>query len=139
GDVVSTFTGVGAGFTPAGVAQDLRPDAEDNSSGSIADALGEDSSDNEEAGRSTAALPFGLDATRVPVMGSYRSGDAGPAELTTGWYRLPDPTDREDILALSAAGRIRSVDADGVVTDGQQVEIEYGTAGSGSDAQPMGR
>ncbi|WP_040795422.1 arabinosyltransferase domain-containing protein [Nocardia higoensis] len=139
GDALSTFTGVGEGFTPAGVAEDLRPDAEDNSSGSIADALGADSSDNEEAGRSTAALPFGLDPARVPVMGSYRSGDAGPAELTTGWYRLPAAADRRDIIALSAAGRIRSVDADGVVTYGQQVEIEYGAADSAGDARPLGR
>ncbi|WP_414689596.1 arabinosyltransferase domain-containing protein [Nocardia sp.] len=139
GDALSTFTGTGEGFTPAGVADDLRPDSEDNSSGSIADALGADSSDNESAGRATAALPFGLDPARVPVMGSYRSGDAGPAELTTGWYRLPAVADRRDIIALSAAGRIRSVDADGVVTDGQQVEIEYGIADGAGEARPLGR
>ncbi|MGV9587002.1 arabinosyltransferase domain-containing protein [Nocardia farcinica] len=139
GDAVTTLAGTGTGFTPAGVAEDLRADAEDNTSGSIADALTTKTSAEDKAGTATAALPFGLDPARVPVLGSYRSGDSGPAELTTGWYRLPRPEDRAGIIALSAAGRIRSVDADGVVTPGQSVEIEYGVTESGETARPLGR
>ncbi|MGV9818064.1 arabinosyltransferase domain-containing protein [Nocardia xishanensis] len=140
GDAQTTFAGSATGFTPGGVAEDLRPDDEGSSStGSIADALSTKSSSEDKAGTATAALPFGLDPARVPVLGSHRSGDAGPAELTTGWYRLPDPRDRAGIIALSAAGRIWSVDADGVVTPGQSVQIEYGATDSASTAQPMGR
>ncbi|MEV0295033.1 arabinosyltransferase domain-containing protein [Nocardia sp. NPDC050710] len=141
GDAFSTLSGSATGFTAGGVADDLRPDDEATGSvGSIADALNSsNTSSSHEAGTASAALPFGLDPATTPVLGSYRSGDAGPAELTTGWYRLPEPDRRTGIVALSAAGRIRSVDADGIVTPGQSLEIEYGTTDSDSTARPMGR
>ncbi|WP_228000876.1 arabinosyltransferase domain-containing protein [Nocardia australiensis] len=139
GDAVSTLSGTGTGFTGAGVAADLRPDDEGSPSGSIADALTSKSASENTAGTASATLPFGLDPATTPVLGSYRSGDAGPADLTTGWYRLPESGDRNSIIALSAAGRIRSVDADGIVTPGQTLEIEYGASDSTTTAQPMGR
>ncbi|MET8653554.1 arabinosyltransferase domain-containing protein [Nocardia aurea] len=141
GDAFTTLAGTGTGFTPSGVANDLRPDDEATGSvGSIADALNTDSSRaGTGSGTASAALPFGLEPATTPVLGSYRSGDAGPAELTTGWYRLPAPDQRAGIVALSAAGRIRSVDADGVVTPGQTLEIEYGTTDSDSTARAEGR
>ncbi|MFC8046930.1 arabinosyltransferase domain-containing protein [Nocardia sp. NPDC057353] len=133
GDAAAALAGTGTGFVPGGVAADLRPDDEGSASGSIADALtGATDSDTAEGTR-TAALPFGLDPALVPMLGSYGSGDAGPAELTTGWYRLP--AERDGIVAIGAAGRIRSVDSDGVVTPGQSVALEYGTA----DGVPGGR
>ncbi|MFQ6326305.1 arabinosyltransferase domain-containing protein [Nocardia sp. CWNU-33] len=139
GDAISTLSGSGTGFSGSGVAEDLRPDDEASSSGSIADALSSKSATENTAGTASATLPFGLDPATTPMLGTYRSGDAGPADLTTGWYRLPDPDDRESIIALSAAGRIRSVDADGIVTPGQLLEIEYGATDSATTAQSMGR
>lgn len=141
GDAFSTLSGTGTGFTPGGVANDLRPDDEATESvGSIADALNSNNTQSgAETGTANADLPFGLDPATTPVLGSYRSGDAGPAELTTGWYRLPAPDRRAGIVALSAAGRIRSVDADGIVTPGQTLEIEYGTTDSDSTARAVGR
>ncbi|WUV43722.1 arabinosyltransferase domain-containing protein [Nocardia vinacea] len=139
GDAVSTLSGTGTGFTGAGVAADLRPDDDSSPTGSIADALSSKSASENTAGTATAALPFGLNPATTPVLGSYGSGDAGPADLTTGWYRLPEPGDRNGIIALTAAGRIRSVDADGIVTPGQTLEIEYGATDSETTAQPMGK
>ncbi|WP_157119891.1 arabinosyltransferase domain-containing protein [Nocardia fusca] len=135
------------GFTPDGVAEDLTADAEETTSGganSVESDTENKTTDTTGAGTgggtsvqagingSTVALPFGLDPARTPVLGSYRTGDQQQAKLTTGWYRL-DLTDemRADpayrVLALTAAGRIRSVDADGVLTYGQDLTVEYGT------------
>ncbi|MEV0106699.1 arabinosyltransferase domain-containing protein [Nocardia sp. NPDC050799] len=135
------------GFTPAGVAEDLTADAEETTSGganSVESDTENKTTDTTGAGTgggtsvqagingSTVALPFGLDPARTPVLGSYRTGDQQQAKLTTGWYRL-DLTDemRADpayrVLALTAAGRIASVDADGVRTYGQDLTVEYGT------------
>ncbi|WP_433714738.1 arabinosyltransferase domain-containing protein [Nocardia sp. CA-084685] len=139
GDVVSTLSGTGTGFTGSGVAAELRPDDDSSPTGSIADALSSKSASENTAGTATAALPFGLNPATTPVLGSYGSGDAGPADLTTGWYRLPETGDRHGIIALTAAGRIRSVDADGLVTAGQTLEIEYGATDSATTAQPMGK
>ncbi|WP_425577675.1 arabinosyltransferase domain-containing protein [Nocardia callitridis] len=159
GDAMSTLAGTGLGFSPngiagsgstaidsaatgftaSGVADDLRADQEPSSGSITADALNSKTPSDNAAGISSAALPFGLDPATTPVLGTYRSGDAGPADLTTGWYRLPDPADRAGILALSAAGRISSDDADGHHTDGQSVHIEYGATDSADTAQPMGQ
>ncbi|WP_245563834.1 arabinosyltransferase domain-containing protein [Nocardia testacea] len=135
------------GFTPDGVAEDLTADAEETTSGganSVESDTENKTTDTTGAGTgggtsgqagingSTVALPFGLDPSRTPVLGSYTTGDQQQAKLTTGWYRL-DLTDemRADpayrVLALTAAGRIRSVDADGVLTYGQDLTVEYGT------------
>ncbi|MGW5574257.1 arabinosyltransferase domain-containing protein [Nocardia thailandica] len=135
GDVFGAFGASATGFTPGGVAEDLRADVEEDAAvGSIAEALNSKVG-GEAAARTTTALPYGMDPARTPMLGSYRA--EGVAELTTGWFRLP--ADRTGILAFSAAGRIRSVDADGVVTPGQQLELEYGTADSAESAAPLGR
>ena len=42
---------------------------------------------------------------------------------------------RGDIISIAAAGRVRSVDKDGIVTYGQNVEVEYGTARGVDDAE----
>lgn len=84
-----------------------------------------------------APLPFGLNSATTPELGT--SGQQGQSDLTTGWYRLPAAGDRDGIIAIAAAGRIRSVDKDGIVTPGQSVEIEYGTGDSAATARPLGR
>ncbi|WP_019928263.1 arabinosyltransferase domain-containing protein [Nocardia sp. BMG111209] len=134
GDPFATFTGGAQGFVPNGVG-DLNPD--DTGSGSSTISTSVTPKSGTDAGSETggAALPFGLNSVTTPELGT--SGQSGPAELTTGWYKLP--ADRSGIVAIAAAGRIRSVDKDGVVTGGQSVEIEYGTAASDGTADPLGK
>ncbi|MGI5222033.1 arabinosyltransferase domain-containing protein [Nocardia sp. CA-290969] len=146
------------GFTPDGVADDLTADAEETVSGS-ANSLESDSenktTDTTGAGTgggteaqpgingSTVTLPFGLDPARTPVLGSYQADEQQQAKLTSQWYRL-DLTDemRADpayrVLAITAAGRIKSVDADGVMTYGQDLTIEYGTRAADGTMNVLG-
>lgn len=146
------------GFTPNGVAGDLTADAEETVSGG-ANSVDKDSENKTskttgagtgggttaQAGinGSTVALPFGLDAAKTPVLGSYQEGEQQQAKLTTQWYRL-DLTDsmRHDpayqVLAITAAGRIRSVDADGVLTYGQELHLEYGVRGADGEVRTLG-
>ncbi|MBF6298365.1 arabinosyltransferase domain-containing protein [Nocardia amamiensis] len=146
------------GFTPNGVARDLTADAEETVSGG-ANSVEKDSENKttkttgagtgggttEQAGinGSTVALPFGLDPAETPVLGSYQDGEQQQAKLTTQWYRL-DLTDsmRHDpayqVLAITAAGRIRSVDADGVLTYGQELHLEYGVRDQNGDVRTLG-
>ncbi|WP_328389883.1 arabinosyltransferase domain-containing protein [Nocardia sp. NBC_00416] len=157
--LVSTEPGAQTtGFTPDGVAEDLTADAEETVSGS-ANSIESDTENKTTAttgagtgggssvqtgiNGSAVALPFGLDPARTPVLGSYHSGDQQQAKLTSQWYRL-DLTDamRADpayrVLALTAAGRIRSVDADGVLTYGQDLTLEYGTRAADGTMNVLG-
>ncbi|WUI35606.1 arabinosyltransferase domain-containing protein [Nocardia sp. NBC_00416] len=137
GDPAAALAGVGTGFSATGVAADLSADAEEGADAAIADSMGAATSGTGVATETDSpALPFGLDPG-TPVQGSDNAD--GPAELTSGWYRLPAVADRADILALSAAGRIWSKDADGVVTHGQSLELEFGstTAPGGSPDNPV--
>lgn len=157
--LVSTEPGAETtGFTPDGVAGDLTADAEETVSGganSVESDTENKTTDTTGAGTgggttvqpgingSSVALPFGLDPARTPVMGSYRTGDQEQAKLTSQWYRL-DLTDamRADpayrVLALTAAGRIESVDADGVLTYGQELTLEYGIRAADGATRVLG-
>ncbi|MFI6869608.1 arabinosyltransferase domain-containing protein [Nocardia sp. NPDC050406] len=136
GDAFSTFGAESVGFTPGGVATDLKADDEVDTS-ALNTAL--DSAEQDDAsGTTTAALPFGLDPAATPVLGSNGTSES-VASLTTGWYRLPAANERDGIIAVAAAGRIRSVDASGVATSGQSVEIAYGTTDSAGEMQELGR
>ena len=143
--------GGSTGFTPDGVARDLTADSEDTAQGSANSIRPEDSeqsaaatssnsagtsggtNDNVGINGSTVALPFGLNPATTPVLGSF--GATEPASLTSGWYALPG---EGDLIAIAAAGRIRSVDKDGIVTEGQRVELEYGRR-DGDDVLALGR
>ncbi|WP_280344406.1 arabinosyltransferase domain-containing protein [Nocardia neocaledoniensis] len=130
------------GFTPNGVAADLTADADETVVGG-ANSVDKDSANkttnttgagtgggtSAEPGLngSTVALPFGLDPARTPVLGSFQDDVQQQAKLTSQWYRL----DRVDdpaypALVVTAAGRIRYVDNDGVVHYGQELRVEYG-------------
>ncbi len=142
--------GTAVGFTPNGVALDLTADAETTTSG------GANSLDSEEGGTttstsagtgggrtsdqgvngSTVRLPFGLDPQTTPVLGSHRNGVQQAAELESGWYALPERTEETPLLVVTAAGRVRYVDPDGVITPGQDVRLEFGTT-SGEDVTPL--
>ncbi|WP_024801267.1 arabinosyltransferase domain-containing protein [Nocardia sp. BMG51109] len=145
------------GFTPNGVANDLTADAEETVTGGAnsVDTESENKTTNttqsgtgggrvEEPGinGSTVKLPFGLDPARTPVLGSYTSADKQPAELTSQWYRLDLAAARSDpayrVLVVSAAGRIKTVSKDGVVTYGQDLRVEFGHRGDDGSFQPRG-
>ncbi|MBA8957913.1 MULTISPECIES: arabinosyltransferase domain-containing protein [Rhodococcus] len=141
------------GFTPNGIADDLTADSEKIATGgaNTVDTETDETTTGTSSGTgggteatagvngSTVTLPFGLDPARTPVLGSYQQGgEQKPASLTTGWYGLPDRSDDAPILTISAAGRIRSVDADGVVTPGQSLKVEYGVTGPDGSVTALG-
>ncbi|MGY0502586.1 arabinosyltransferase domain-containing protein [Nocardia sp. FBN12] len=146
------------GFTPDGVADDLTADADETVVGG-ANSVDKDSANkttkttgagtgggtSAEPGinGSTVALPFGLDPARTPVLGSFQDGVQQQAKLTSQWYRV-DLSDsvRADsayqALVVTAAGRIRYVDTDGVVHYGQELRLEYGTRAADGSVEVTG-
>ncbi|OZE88816.1 arabinosyltransferase [Rhodococcoides fascians] len=128
GDAVAALGAENDGFTPDGVARDLTADKESSASGTSNTVDTEDQqqpTSTTGAGTGGSALPYGLDPATVPVLGSF--GSDTPATLTTGWYALP--ADPGQLVSIAAAGRIRSVNSDGIVTYGQNLELEYGVDG----------
>ncbi|MBL1073369.1 arabinosyltransferase domain-containing protein [Nocardia sp. 2] len=134
------------GFTPDGVASDLTADAEETVMGG-ANSVDKDS-DNKTTNTtgagtgggttaetgingSSVALPFGLDPARTPVLGSYAEGEQQVNDLTTQWYNLDLAGKRDNpdyqVLIVTAAGRIKSVDKDGVETYGQDLWVQFGS------------
>jgi arabinosyltransferase C len=110
--------GTAEGFGPNGIPADLSADPVMDSEGSanFADSDGSVVTGSEpgtEGGTTAAAgvngsrarLPYGLDAAKVPVMGSWRSGSQQPAALRSAWYRLPPADERGPLLVIAAAGR----------------------------------
>lgn len=74
-------------------------------------------------------LPFDLDFTRVPVLGSYHSEDDADraGAVTTAWYELPEERGEDTpVLAIAAAGSIEHHDINGVREKGQELVLEYG-------------
>ncbi|MFC6011941.1 arabinosyltransferase domain-containing protein [Nocardia lasii] len=137
GDLATAMNGTeSTGFRENGVAPDLTSDEVESTTGQ-ANSVSDDpaklrdasTSAGSESRQGSLQLPFGLDSATTPVLGSYRAGDQEPAALTTGWFRLPDGP-RGSLLAVSVAGRIRSIDSDGIVHPGQDLTVEYGTATS---------
>ncbi|EUA24574.1 mycobacterial cell wall arabinan synthesis family protein [Mycobacterium xenopi 3993] len=53
---------------------------------------------------SRAALPFGLDPARTPVMGSYGENTVA-AHATSVWYQLPPRTPDRPLVVVAAAAR----------------------------------
>ncbi|MFC4376663.1 arabinosyltransferase domain-containing protein [Nocardia halotolerans] len=145
------------GFTPDGVATDLTADADETVVGganSVDTDAANKTTDTTRAGTgggttdeaglngSTVALPFGLDPARTPVLGSYQEGVQQQARLTSQWYRADLDTVREDpayqALVVTAAGRIRYVDNDGVVHYGQELRLEYGVHTADGEVEVTG-
>ncbi|WP_305093415.1 arabinosyltransferase domain-containing protein [Prescottella sp. R16] len=146
------------GFTPNGVAGDLTADKENVATGganSVDTGTGTDTQDQDRTGTragtsggtestagingSSVTLPYGLDPATTPVLGSHQNGAQQAADLVTGWYGLPDRSADTPILSIAAAGRIHSVDPDGVVTPGQLLEIEYGRQATDGSVEVLGR
>ncbi|MEV0105188.1 arabinosyltransferase C-terminal domain-containing protein [Nocardia sp. NPDC050799] len=136
GDAATTFAADADGFVPGGVADVTSDDDQPADDNSLADALSDTSDGTSVTQTDGAPLPFGLSNT-TPVLGT--AGQQESAELSTGWYRLPDPADRAGIMAITAAGRFRAITQDGEVMPGQPVDIEYGVMDPASGARSLGQ
>jgi arabinosyltransferase A len=85
---------------------------------------------------SHAALPFGLDPARTPVMGSYGENSLA-ATATSAWYQLPPRSPDRPIVVVTAAGAIWSYKEDGTFTYGQQLKLQWGVARPDGTTQPL--
>ena len=145
------------GFSAAGIPPSISQDQADLSAvGAIAstDDSTETGGSDESSGQSTgntggirgsdgingsnARLPFNLDYTQVPVVGSWSAGTQNPANITTDWYEIPETTEEAPIIVVSAAGRIEHYDINGVHQSGQSVMLEYGRLRDNGDVEDLG-
>jgi arabinosyltransferase A len=140
------------GFKPEGVGEDLKSDPVVSKPG----VVNSDASPNkpnaaitDSAGTaggkgpvgingSHAALPFGLDPARTPVMGSYGENNLA-ATATSAWYQLPLRTPDRPIVAVAAAGAIWSYKEDGDFVYGQSLKLQWGVARPDGSIQPLGQ
>jgi arabinosyltransferase B len=88
---------------------------------------------------STLPLPYGLDASRVPVAGTYTTGPQQQSTLNSAWYQLPPPDDAHPLIVVTAAGTITGNSLYNGRTEGQTVELEYATTGPDGAPVPAGR
>lgn len=117
-------------FTPDGISADLTAtqsvdtDTMGTGEGSDATSTTAGTEGGVRAGEgingSHAKLPFGLDPTRVPVLGSHQSGPQLNSETTTDWYPLPPRAEEQPLITIAVAGSF-AADA---------VRVEYATGGS---------
>ena len=145
------------GFSAAGIPAYINQDqASTTSVGAIADATdsdtggGSDDASGQSTGNtgglradvgingSSARLPFNLDYTQVPVVGSWSGGTQVHAEITTDWYELPELSEDAPIIVVSAAGRVEHFDINGVFQSGQALRMEYGTLGADGEVTNTG-
>ncbi|MGH3675022.1 MAG: arabinosyltransferase domain-containing protein [Mycobacterium sp.] len=127
------------GFGPNGIPSDVSPDEVIGDGPGTASNFAESPEGEETIGEadteggttaaagingSRARLPFNLDPTRTPVMGSWRSGTQQPALLRSAWYRLPPRDDADPLLVVSTAGRF----------DPGDVVLQW----AGDDGEPAG-
>jgi arabinosyltransferase A len=127
------------GFKPEGVGDDLRSnpvvtkpgvvnsDASPNKpNASMTDSAGTAGGKGPVGvNGSHAALPFGLDPARTPVMGSYGENSLA-ATATSAWYQLPPRSADRPLVVVSAAGAIWSYNEDGTFTYGQSLKLQWG-------------
>lgn len=140
------------GFKPEGVGEDLRSDPVVSKPG----VVNSDASPNkpnaaitDSAGTaggkgpvgvngSHAALPFGLDPARTPVMGSYGENTLA-ATATSAWYQLPARSADRPLVVISAAGAIWSYKEDGDFVYGQSLKLQWGVTRPDGGIQPLGQ
>ncbi|NNG97163.1 arabinosyltransferase domain-containing protein [Gordonia araii] len=154
--VAGALGGGRTGFTPDGLPDNIMSSSKTDDGGELPSQENPGASANESAaggtwgGRSEVAgvngshhlLPFGLDRSRTPVLGSY-GAPGGKAALQSGWYQLPFNTSEPDkdrpLLVVAAAGQIQGVDHDNIAKKGQRVVVEFGRRGPGGAVTPLGR
>ncbi|OBH98470.1 arabinosyltransferase domain-containing protein [Mycobacterium sp. E2733] len=121
--------GLSEAFTPNGIPADVRADPVMERPGDRSfindDKLVTGAEAGTEGGTtpapgingSVAQLPYNLDPSRTPVLGSWRPGIQVPAHLRSGWYRLPSRDGARPLLVVSAAGRF----------DPREVQVQWAT------------
>ncbi|WP_343600879.1 arabinosyltransferase domain-containing protein [Mycobacterium sp.] len=144
------------GFTPNGVGEDLSSDpviskpglvnsdaspnkpnaAISDSAGTAGGVLPKDAPAGVNGSR--AALPFGLDPARTPVMGSYGENNLA-ATATSAWYQLPPRTPDRPLVVISAAGAIWSYKENGDFDYGQQLKLEWGVTRADGGTAAIGQ
>ncbi|MBY0386593.1 MAG: arabinosyltransferase domain-containing protein [Mycobacterium pseudokansasii] len=140
------------GFKPEGVGDDLKSDPVVSKPG----VVNSDASPNkpnaaitDSAGTaggkgpvgvngSHAALPFGLDPARTPVMGSYGENTLA-ATATSAWYQLPARSADRPLVVISAAGAIWSYKEDGDFVYGQSLKLQWGLTRPDGSIAPLGQ
>ncbi len=140
------------GFKPQGVGDDLNSDpvvskpgvvnsdaSPNKPNAAISDSAGTaGGSGPVVVNGSHAALPFGLDPARTPVMGSYGENNLA-ARAASAWYQLPPRRPDRPLVVVSAAGAIWSYKEDGDFTYGQQLKLEWGVTRPDGTTQPLGQ
>jgi len=139
------------GFTPQGVGDDLQSDpvvtkpgvvnsdaSPNKPNASITDSAGTAGGKGPKGvNGSEAALPFGLDPARTPVMGSYGENSRA-ATATSAWYQMPPRTPDRPLVVIAAAGAIWSYKEDGDFMYGQSLRLQWGAARPDGSVQPLG-
>ncbi|WP_018025148.1 arabinosyltransferase domain-containing protein [Corynebacterium ulceribovis] len=87
---------------------------------------------------SYAALPFGLDPKKVPVMGTFFASDQRYAAGNSEWFEMPERKEDSPLMVISAAGRINYHDINGVEQYGQKLVVEYGKKSDSPEAAETG-
>ena len=149
GAIGSTQTGSSSDSDQASSGADpsLGGNLDESGSGSGAEANTENVTDSSSGGvrgtegvnGSTMHLPFNLDYTKVPVLGSYNSAQRGTSEVTTQWYNLPEqPGENTPVLSVAAAGDIYHHDVNDIEQEGMELTLEYGTLSDGNEVTNTG-
>ena len=145
GALAGAGTGSMEGFDPNGVSAHLESEAEADTTASGVDRTQTDPTDAQSEPSGTAGsadtgggttatrgvngssvrLPFGLDQSRVPVLGTYGT-PTGRGQLTSDWYQLPERSDDTPLVTMSVAGTIEYVDELAVTHPGQKLRLEFG-------------
>src|SRR5271163_2003439 len=133
--------GLSEAFTPNGIPSDVSADpvmerpgdrsfVNDNATITVGEA-GNEGGTSAAPGinGSKAQLPYNLDPSRTPVLGSWRSGIQVPARLRSGWYRLPGQRDKAGpLVVVTAAGRF----------DSREVQVQWATDEGAASGHPGG-
>lgn len=133
------------GFTPNNIPSDFQEEATSDSgtgtpetAATVDETFGKQDTDSSTdgttgdtettagVGGSYATLPFGIDRTKIPVVGSYTDGLQEVANTTTSWYTLPERRADAPLLVVTAAGIVAHNDINGVHKYGQDIIVEYG-------------
>lgn len=85
-----------------------------------------------------AHLPFNLDYTQVPVIGSFQEENLRAVDITTAWYTLPETTEETPLVVVSVAGRITHHDRNGVEQPGETLRLEYGRTRDNGSVERLG-
>ncbi|OBK41120.1 arabinosyltransferase [Mycobacterium sp. 1245111.1] len=139
------------GFTPQGVGDNLQSDpvvtkpgvvnsdaSPNKPNASITDSAGTAGGKGPKGvNGSEAALPFGLDPARTPVMGSYGENTRA-ATATSAWYQMPPRTPDRPLVVVAASGAIWSYKEDGDFMYGQSLRLQWGATKSDGSVQPLG-